>query len=254
MSEAPTRELLEEEREFLLRSLDDLDGERAEGNIDDETYERLRADYTARAARVLRELDGQPLASDTDAVDPAPRTSTARRLVTAGGIVAFVVLVGDRTRLRARGAAARPDDHRAPDPRGSECDPAAPRPARRRGARPGRPGGAPGAGPRVDGDRRCGGAQGVPGRGQARPAQPRAVRVQRLADPTAGLPRRRVDADRQGHRARATTMPTPGSSRASSCCGTSPTRRAPSPSSSATLSPRRSRRSHLRCVPCSRKR
>ena len=27
-----------EEREFLLRSLDDLDAERAAGNIDDETY------------------------------------------------------------------------------------------------------------------------------------------------------------------------------------------------------------------------
>ncbi len=39
----------EEERDFLLRSLDDLESERAAGNIDDETYQRLHDDYTARS-------------------------------------------------------------------------------------------------------------------------------------------------------------------------------------------------------------
>ena len=94
MTDAPTREVLEEEREFLLRSLDDLDGERAEGNIDDETYERLRADYTARAARVLRALDGEPVAGAEADGPSASRPSTTRRLLSAGGIVAFVVIVG----------------------------------------------------------------------------------------------------------------------------------------------------------------
>ena len=94
MSDAPGREVLEEEREFLLRSLDDLDGERAEGNIDDETYERLRADYTARAARVLRELDGGPGGAELAADPSSARPSTLRRVLTAGGIVAFVVIVG----------------------------------------------------------------------------------------------------------------------------------------------------------------
>ncbi len=94
MNDAPTREVLEEEREFLLRSLDDLDSERAEGNIDEDTYERLRADYTARAARVIRELHGDPVAAELAEDPSASRPSTARRLLTAGGIVAFVVVVG----------------------------------------------------------------------------------------------------------------------------------------------------------------
>ena len=50
----------EEEREFLLRSLDDLEAERAAGNIDDETYQRLHDDYTARAAIAVRAMrDGR---------------------------------------------------------------------------------------------------------------------------------------------------------------------------------------------------
>ena len=52
MTDVTDRDALEEERSFLLRSLDDLDAERADGNVDDETYARLHADYTARAARV----------------------------------------------------------------------------------------------------------------------------------------------------------------------------------------------------------
>jgi tetratricopeptide (TPR) repeat protein len=48
---------LEEQRDFLLSSLDDLERERAAGDIDDTDYEALRDDYTARAASVLRALD-----------------------------------------------------------------------------------------------------------------------------------------------------------------------------------------------------
>lgn len=47
---------LHDERDFLLRSLDDLEAERAAGAIDDETYATLHADYTARAAAVLRAM------------------------------------------------------------------------------------------------------------------------------------------------------------------------------------------------------
>ena len=72
------REVLEEERHFLLRSLDDLDAERAEGNIDDETYARLHADYTARAARVIHRLDGDPV----EAVTGPPPVSARRRVLT----------------------------------------------------------------------------------------------------------------------------------------------------------------------------
>ena len=42
---------LESERDFLLRSLDDLDAERAAGNIDADTYRVLHDDYTARVPR-----------------------------------------------------------------------------------------------------------------------------------------------------------------------------------------------------------
>ena len=41
---------LEEEREFLLRSLRDLEREREAGDIDDDDYRTLHDDYTARAA------------------------------------------------------------------------------------------------------------------------------------------------------------------------------------------------------------
>lgn len=82
------RARLERERDFLLRSLDDLERERAKGAIDDASYDRLHDDYTARAAAVIRSLrDG------ADVVPAAPPTSTRRRVLTAVGIVAFVVLV-----------------------------------------------------------------------------------------------------------------------------------------------------------------
>lgn len=65
MSAPPTRRRvdldalaeLEEQRNFLLRSLEDLDRERAAGDLADADYEALREDYTARAAAVLRALE-----------------------------------------------------------------------------------------------------------------------------------------------------------------------------------------------------
>src|SRR5690606_11549803 len=48
---------LEEERDFLLRSLDDLEREHDAGDVDDADYAELKDDYTARAAAVLRAID-----------------------------------------------------------------------------------------------------------------------------------------------------------------------------------------------------
>lgn len=80
---------LEAERDFLLRSLDDLDAERAAGNIDDEAYATLRDDYTARAAAVVRALrDG------VDARPLTPPVSARRRVLTWTGIATFAVLAG----------------------------------------------------------------------------------------------------------------------------------------------------------------
>lgn len=84
-----SREQLEGERDFLLKSLDDLEAERAVGGIDDESYRALHDDYTARAAATIRAL--------RDGVDARPATapkSWRRRILVVGGIIAFAVLAG----------------------------------------------------------------------------------------------------------------------------------------------------------------
>ncbi len=89
------RDRLERERDFLLRSLDDLETERAKGAIDDESYEALRDDYTARAAAVLRSLaDGEPDGEpDAPGVPVAAPVSTRRRVLAGLGILGFLALV-----------------------------------------------------------------------------------------------------------------------------------------------------------------
>jgi tetratricopeptide (TPR) repeat protein len=82
------REALEAEREFLLRSLDDLEDERAAGNVDDGTYQTLRDDYTARAAAVIRSLEE---GTDLTPADP-PAASKVMRAVTVGAIIAFALV------------------------------------------------------------------------------------------------------------------------------------------------------------------
>jgi|TARA_B100000959_G_scaffold284861_1_gene357676 tetratricopeptide (TPR) repeat protein len=53
---------LEEERDFLLRSLDDLDREYVLGELSDQEYETLRDDYIRRTAAVVRVLNkAEPL-------------------------------------------------------------------------------------------------------------------------------------------------------------------------------------------------
>ncbi|MDG2027078.1 MAG: hypothetical protein P8J50_08195 [Acidimicrobiales bacterium] len=47
----------QEERDFLLASLDDLEAEYAAGDLDEDDYRSLKSDYTTRAARVIRALD-----------------------------------------------------------------------------------------------------------------------------------------------------------------------------------------------------
>lgn len=97
------RTALEEERDFLLASLDDLERERDAGDVDDHDYRTLKADYTARAAAVLRALDA-------DGEEPAPASESAaaasstgrrrsrsprgRRIATFAGIALVAVLAG----------------------------------------------------------------------------------------------------------------------------------------------------------------
>lgn len=81
------KDQLERERDFLLKSLDDLETERAAGNIDDASYTELHDDYTARAAATIRALrDG------VDARPAAPPVPWRRRALVVGGIAAFAVV------------------------------------------------------------------------------------------------------------------------------------------------------------------
>lgn len=48
---------LEEQRDFLLRSIEDLDREYAVGDVNDEDYFALRNDYVSRAASVTKQLE-----------------------------------------------------------------------------------------------------------------------------------------------------------------------------------------------------
>jgi tetratricopeptide (TPR) repeat protein len=79
---------LEEQRDFLLRSLDDLEREHDAGDIDETDYEALRDDYTVRAAAVLRSLDAHA------ALQTEPTGPKRRIVMWTVGIVAFAVLAG----------------------------------------------------------------------------------------------------------------------------------------------------------------
>ena len=84
---------LRDQRDFLLRSLEDLDREHAAGDVDEHDYEALRDDYTARAASVLRSIEAG--AVDEGARRPAaPNGARARTLLAIGGVVAFALLAG----------------------------------------------------------------------------------------------------------------------------------------------------------------
>jgi tetratricopeptide (TPR) repeat protein len=79
------RAAFEAERDFLLRSLDDLEAEHDTGDVDDGTYQTLHDDYTARAAAVIRSLSA---GKDLTPPDP-PTASRLVRSLTVGGIVVF---------------------------------------------------------------------------------------------------------------------------------------------------------------------
>ncbi|MDQ6927155.1 MAG: tetratricopeptide repeat protein [Actinomycetota bacterium] len=108
------RQGLEEQRQFLLDSLRDLEQEREAGEITEKDYDTLRADYTGRAAAVLRALesvdakpepDAEPDAEpepdadpdaapvdDDDAEPPAPRRRRRRRTVVTVTVILLIAL------------------------------------------------------------------------------------------------------------------------------------------------------------------
>jgi tetratricopeptide (TPR) repeat protein len=85
---------LEDQRDFLLRSLDDLEREHDAGDVDDVDYETLKDDYTARAAGTLRAIEARE-AKAASAASGRPRRRPWRRLlVTGAGVAAFALLAG----------------------------------------------------------------------------------------------------------------------------------------------------------------
>lgn len=87
------RRNLEQQRDFLLASLRDLERERAAGDVDDADYEALRSSYTARAADIIRRLEPDEVVSDT-AADAAGKRGVSRRLVGVLAVIAFAVGLG----------------------------------------------------------------------------------------------------------------------------------------------------------------
>lgn len=81
---------LEDERDFLLRSLDDLERERAAGDVDEHDYATLKDDYTARAARTIRAIESH----QARVAATRPPRSRRRRAATVVGVAAFALLAG----------------------------------------------------------------------------------------------------------------------------------------------------------------
>ncbi|WP_419919967.1 tetratricopeptide repeat protein [Candidatus Poriferisocius sp.] len=85
-----------DEREFWLRSLDDLDEELAAGDLDPEDHRALSQSYARQAAQVLRGEQGRP--------KPPAGGNRGRRAVAVIGLVAVGVVAGV---LLARAAGSR---------------------------------------------------------------------------------------------------------------------------------------------------
>jgi tetratricopeptide (TPR) repeat protein len=97
---------LDEERDFLLRSLDDLEREHDAGDVDDTDYATLRDDYTARAAAAIRTIEAKQAA----AAPARPPRSWGRTIAWVAGIAVFAVLAGV---LVARMSGSRRDSETA---------------------------------------------------------------------------------------------------------------------------------------------
>lgn len=98
---------LEEERDFLLRSLDDLEAERAAGELDEGDYRNLKDGYTARAAEVLRALEEDRAGRERAAAE-APRRPRWKRPVAV--LVVLGLAVGAGLAVAATAGSRRPGE------------------------------------------------------------------------------------------------------------------------------------------------
>ena len=90
-----SRDELEEERDFLLSSLRDLDRERDAGELSDRDYQALHDDYTARAAVVLRALERGP--GRVGRTQKPEQVRTRRPLVITLGVILVVAALTGAT-------------------------------------------------------------------------------------------------------------------------------------------------------------
>jgi len=104
--DSDARAELEEERDFLLRSLDDLEAERSAGELDEDDYRNLRDGYTARAAEVLRALD-EDRAVRERAAAAAPRPRWRRPVAV---VVVLALAVGAGLAVAAAAGSRRPGE------------------------------------------------------------------------------------------------------------------------------------------------
>ncbi len=77
-------ETLEQQRDFLLRSLEDLDAEHQAGDIDEADYRQLTDDYTARTAAVLRAIEAASAPGGLRVPAPAAATARSSRTIATG--------------------------------------------------------------------------------------------------------------------------------------------------------------------------
>lgn len=89
---------LVDQRDFLLRSIEDLEAEWAAGDLDEADYRRLKDHYTARTAAVLRAMEGGPVRS-------AARGGAGRRRL--AWVAAVLVFAGLSAALVAQSSGRR---------------------------------------------------------------------------------------------------------------------------------------------------
>ena len=90
---------LEEQRRFLLRSIGDLEAERAAGDVEDADYVALHDGYVARAATVLREIDDGRSASPPKRRRPLRTVAAVFATLAVAGVGGWAVahFSGQRT-------------------------------------------------------------------------------------------------------------------------------------------------------------
>lgn len=99
---AAALESLRAERDFLLRSIADLESEHAAGELSDDRYGELLDGYTVRAATVLRAVERL----EATGAEPSPATARAAgrwRTATVAAVVLAFVVVGGGLLLRSAG-------------------------------------------------------------------------------------------------------------------------------------------------------